>query len=113
MVLVGANGGLWAKNTDGQWVNYVEPSTFSINHWFLLDSTENNTSPTIQTQKGGPSTITVAAASITGTLGLGAFIAIVVFVGHCTFKKARGKKHSKYMDIEDHGHPNDLTNEAV
>lgn len=114
MVLVGANGGLWAKNSDGQWVNYVEPSTFSINHWFSLDSTVNDTNPTVQTLKGGPSTTTVAAVSITGTLVLGALIAVAVFVGHCAYKKARGKKHSKYMDIEEQqGHLHNLTSEAA
>ena len=37
MLLVGANGGLWAKDSSGQWVNYIEPSTFYFDLWYPLD----------------------------------------------------------------------------
>ena len=100
MTLVGANGGLWAKDSSGKWMNYVEPSTFSFDLWYSLDPAENDTNPS-PTKKGRPSSGTVAVVSVFGTLALGTIIIVVVFIGRYTFKKKRGKR-SEYIEINDH-----------
>lgn len=116
-ILVGANGGLWAKNSAGQWMNYVEPATFGSGLlWSSIgDSTANDTtSPTDQGQRAGPSNAIVAVASVIATLVLGTIIAGVVFIGHRAFKKTRGKKRSNYMEIDNHqSRSSDLTTEAA
>ena len=112
MILVGVNSGLWAKNSDGQWMNYVEPSTFSIDFWNSFGPTENDTSS--KTLQGGPSSTTVAVASVFGTLALGTVIAIIVFISHYAFKKKRGETRSKYMQIDDQrSRASDLTTETA
>ena len=119
MILVGANGGLWAKDSNGQWMNYVEPSTFSFDLWYSLDPAENESAttpnPAAQTQKGGPSSAAVAVSSVIGTLALGTVIIILVFIGRYAFKKKRGgHRNSNYIDINDQpSRPSDLTTEAA
>ena len=97
MILVGVNGGLWAKDSMGKWVNYVEPSTFSFEPWYSLDPAENESS-TANTKRGGPSSAAVAVSSVIGTLALGTIIIAVVFIGHYAFKKKRGGQ-DKYVEI--------------
>ena len=113
MILVGANSGLWAKDSTGKWVNYVEPSTFSFELWYSLDPAENdtNSSPMAKTKKGGPSSAAVAVGSVIGTLALGTIIIAVVFIGRYAFKKKRGGQ-DKYIEINNRQScPSDLTTE--
>ena len=111
MILVGANGGLWAKDSTGEWVNYVEPSPFSFELWYPLDPAENVTA-----SSPGPSSVTVAVSSVIGTLALGIIIIAMVFIGRCAFKNLKKKKRGKqerYMELNDQqSDPADLTNEA-
>ena len=113
MVLVGVNGGLWAKDANGIWVNYAEPSTFSFDFWYPLDTTENDTNSAPNTKpSNGPNSATVAVASVITTLSLGTIIILLVFVSHCVFKRKRDEKRNKYMEIEDtirQSHASDLT----
>ena len=99
MILVGVNGGLWAKDSNGKWVNYAEPLSFSFDFWFPFDASENDTSSA--PNRIGPNNATVAVASVISTLSLGMIIALLVFISHCVFKRKRDKKHNKYMEIED------------
>ena len=110
MILVGVNGGLWAKDSTGKWINHAEPSTFSFD---FLDPAENNTNSAPKPNNGSNSA-TVAVASVISTLSLGAIIVLIVFVGHCVFKRKRDKKRDKYMEIEDRqSQVSDLTTEAA
>ena len=101
MILVGVNGGLWAKDSTGKWVNYVEPSAFSFSNWYSLEPAENDTdsSPMAKTKKGGSSSAAIAVGSVIGTLALGTVIVIVVFIGRCAIKRKRGERR-KYTEIE-------------
>ena len=114
MILVGANGGLWAKDSTGKWVNYVEPSTFSFSNWYSLEPAENDTdsSPTVRTKKGGSSSAAIAVGSIIGTLALVTVITAVVFIGRRVSKKKKQGGEEKYIEInKGQSHPLDLTTE--
>ena len=114
MILVGVNGGLWAKDSSGQWMNYAEPSTFSFDFWYPLDPAENDSNSANSQPNSRPPNATVAVASVIGTLSLGIIIVLLVFVSHYAFKKKRNKKRNKYMEIDNQqSQTSDPTTEAA